>query len=284
MRLPPLGLGLDDDRRPRQAGDDPVAPDEVQGDGGAPGGVVRHYGAAGRPDNLPGQLRVLPGIHLLDARRHHADGGEPAFQGRPVGDSVGPEGEAADDARRHGRLAHGEHQPPAPVPPVRAEVAGAHHGDAGAHLEDGGRGRGRVEIEGEGRILAFGEEGRVVLLAIGDHAEAPGPDAVQLPGRPFQEPAVQLVREFPVRSQSLAEGGALQVEDGRRRPEALQQGVPGGGYVAQRLVEGAKGGSFVCACHGVFSAKVGKDAKKQHRLWKTGVVSVCILFVSYATG
>ena len=201
-----------------------------------------------------------------------------------MGDSVGPEGKAADDARRYGGFAHGEHEPPAPVPPVWAEVPGANDGDAGAHLEDGGRGRGCVEVQGERRIPAFGEEGGVVLLPEADHAEAPARDAVQLSRRPFQEFAVQLVREFPVRPQGLPEDGFVEVEYGCRRSEMLQQGVSGGGHVAQRLVEGAEGGSFVSACHGVFSAKVGKRAKKQHPLWKTGVVSVCILCVSYATG
>ena len=279
-----LGLGLDDDRRPRQAGDDPIAPDKVQCDGSASGRIVRHHGTARRPDHLPGQFGVLPGIYFFNPRRHHANGGETAFQRRPVGDPVSAEGEAADDARRHGGLAHGEHEPPTPVPPVRAEVPGAHHGDAGAHLEDGGRGRGCVEIESEGRVLAFGEEGRVILLPEADHAEPAARNTVQLSLRPFQEFAVQLVREFPVRPQGLPEDGFVDVEYGCRRPEMLQQGVPGGGHVAQRLVEGAEGGSFVCACHGVFSAKVGKRVKKQHPLWKTGVVSVCILCVSYATG
>ena len=92
------------------------------------------------------------------------------------------------------------------------------------------------------RVPTTAMQGRV-----GDHAEAPAPDAFQFSGRPFQQPAVQLVREVPVRPQGLPEKGVLLVEDGGRRPEMPQQGMSGGGHVAQRLVEGAEGGSFVSA-------------------------------------
>jgi len=226
-----------------------VPADEVQGDGSAPGGIVRHHGAARAPDHLRRQGLVLPGIDFLDPRRHHAHGGKAAFQRGPVGDGIGPEGEPADDEGRSGGFAHREDDPPAPLPAVGAQVPGADDGDGGTEAENLRRGRGGVEIEPQRRVGAFGEQFRIVIVPAGDEAEALFPDLLKLFVGPFQFAGRELFRKRPVGPEGLPERVRILAEHGRGGAEMLHEQMPGDGLVTQHPVQGAEGGSFVVVLH-----------------------------------
>ena len=191
---------------------------------------------------------MAPGVHVVDAHRADADGGQAPFQRRGVRGDVDAEGEPADDEGPGRGLGERPHDAPAAVAPVQALVAGADDGDRRPVAEQL-RGRGAAaHVEQQRGVGAFPEGLRIMLVEDVQELTALGGEPLVLGLRCVQRGRRDLRRAGVVRPEQLE---PLLVGEFKDRPggaERVDQGVGEFRLVAENGVQrnGAHDGrSFV---------------------------------------
>ena len=251
-----------------EGGDNPVAAQEVQGHRRCPGRVVRHQAAPRHPYHLHRQALMLPGVHFVDTRGQHANGGEAALQGCLVGDAIGPQRHAAHDARLHLGPRQPFHQFPAPGTSVGAEVARAYDAHHRVHLENlCGRGA-PVQVKAQRRVRNLPQRGGVVRVRVPQKAEALLADAGEFPLRPLQHGGNQPGKQLRMRCPVGAGYDAVEKRPGASR--LLHKGHRQPGMVPENLVQRTQRHLFIKFHHG---AKVMHKNEKQRNRLKDCVVS-----------
>ena len=151
---------LDDHRRQREAGDDPVAGWEPPGCRLDPGRILGDDCA--RRDDPPGQLRVAARIVPVDPASEHSHRPSAALQGASVSLAVDASREPAHDDEPSRRQLAGER--PRHLGAVRGARAGADDGDSGLRQRRGLP----ADEERRRRIVQLREQGRIAGLAPGN--------------------------------------------------------------------------------------------------------------------
>ena len=181
-----LRLRLDQDGGSAEARDDAVPPDEMQGQRGCPGRVVGDQPASRGGRHVVGEGTVTERIYAVDAGGHHPDGGQPAFEGGPVGDAVGSERQSADDPGPAATAGEGHDDPLAPFRSVGTDVPGPDDGYGGTVVEQVRQGGTAADIQAKRRVFAFPQQGGIIFFAIADEPEAVFPDPFQAADGIFQ--------------------------------------------------------------------------------------------------